>query len=212
MNTATQGAAANAQNIANIIGAPVGVILNGTEGLPRDVEEFLPKNATIKDALNEYTYRALNDKGPTLIVTHSAGNNDASKAMQLGSQLGNQYPNLSLLSLGSPISNSIMRSASTQTGVNYLGQINDWRDPVTNPTLWVTGSAALLAGGAAAGVALAPATGGGSLYAYFTSLIGGGIGGGIGVYGINNYHPLANYITKPATQSIMFDWLKNNPR
>ena len=132
--------------------------------------------------------------------------------MQLGAQLGNTYPNLSLMSLASPISDSVIKTASGNTGVNYLGQVNDWRDPVTNPTLWVIGAGAMLAGGAAAGVALAPATGGGSLYSYFTALIGGGIGGGIGVYGINNYHPLEQYITKPGAKSIMFDWQKSQQK
>lgn len=122
--------------------------------------------------------------------------------------MGYQYPNLSVVSLASPISSSVLNTAASKAGANYLGQVNDWRDPVTNPKLWVAGSAALLAGGAAAGVALAPATGGGSLYVYGVSLIGGGAI----VYGINNYHSLEKYMAKPAIQSIMFERLKNNPR
>ena len=212
MQTQPDDAIQNAQKVADVMRVPVGAIVNGTQGLPGDVDKFLPNNATLSDALNEYTYRTLNDKGPTLIITHSAGNNDATKAMQLGAQLGNTYPNLSLMSLASPISDSVIKTASGNTGVNYLGQVNDWRDPVTNPTLWVIGAGAMLAGGAAAGVALAPATGGGSLYSYFTALIGGGIGGGIGVYGINNYHPLEQYITKPGAKSIMFDWQKSQQK
>jgi filamentous hemagglutinin len=212
MKTQLEDAQRNARIVSDVMRAPVGAIVNGTQGFAGDVDKFLPNNATLSDALNEYTYRTLNDKGPTLIITHSAGNNDATKAMQLGAQLGNTYPNLSLMSLASPIPSSVIKTASGNTGVNYLGQINDWRDPVTNPTLWVIGTGAMLAGGAAAGVALAPATGGGSLYVYGSALMGGGLGGGAIVSGINYIHPFPQYIAKPATQSIMFDWLKNNPQ
>jgi filamentous hemagglutinin len=125
---------------------------------------------------------------------------------------GHTYENLSFVSLGSPVTNSVMKQSVTNAGANYLGQINDWRDPVTNPKLWVVGTGVALVGGAAAGVALAPATGGGSLYAYGAALMGGGLGGGSIVYGINNYHAFPQYIAKPQSQSIMFDWLKNNPQ
>lgn len=206
MQTKPEDALKNAQALSQIVKEPVGVIVNGTQGLPKDVEEYLPKAPNVKDALNEYTYQTLNKNSPSLVVLHSAGNEDAKKALQLGQQLGHQYSNLSFLSLASPNSDSVMRSTTTNTNANYLGQINDWRDPVTNPKLWVVGTGAALVGGAAAGVALAPVTGGGSLYGYFTALIGGGIGGGIGVYGIQNIHPLDNYLSKPQTQSIMFDW------
>ncbi len=210
MNTKPEDALKNAQTLSKVVGEPVGVIVNGTQGLGNDVQEYLPKAPSIKDALNEYTYQTLNKQGDKLVVMHSAGNEDANKALQLGQQLGHQYSNLSFVSLGSPVSNSIMRQNVTQTQAQYLGQVNDWRDPVTNPTLWVTGTAALLAGGAAAGFALAPATGGTSLYAYGSALMGGGLGGGLGggtiVYGINNYHPMDQYIAKPQAQSIMFNW------
>jgi filamentous hemagglutinin len=212
MKTTMSDAIQNAQKAEGVLRIPVGAIVNGTQGLGGDIDKFLPNNATLTDALNEYTYRTLNDKGPTLIVTHSAGNNDATKTMQLGTQLGNRYPNLSFLSLASPISSSVMQTAVSNVGASFLGQVNDWRDPVTSPKLWVLGTAGMLVGGAAAGVAFAPATGGGSLYSYFTALIGGGVGGGAGVYGIENIHPFANYIAKPTSQSIMFDWMKKNQK
>ena len=212
MQTKPEDALKNAQALSQIVKEPVGVIVNGTQGLPKDVEEYLPKAPTIKDALNEYTYQTLNKNSPSLVVLHSAGNEDAKKALQLGQQLGHQYSNLSFLSLASPNSDSVMRSTTTNTKSNYLGQVNDWRDPVTNPKLWVAGTGALAAGGLVGGVMLAPATGGGSLYGYFSALIGGGIGGGIGVNNLNTYHPLTNYIAKPQSQSIMFDWLKQNPK
>jgi filamentous hemagglutinin len=206
MQTKPEDALKNAQALSQIVKEPVGVIVNGTQGLPKDVEEYLPKAPNVKDALNEYTYQTLNKNSPSLVVLHSAGNEDAKKALQLGQQLGHQYSNLSFLSLASPNSDSVMRSTTTNTNANYLGQINDWRDPVTNPKLWVAGTGALAIGGLVGGVVLAPATGGGSLYAYGSALIGGGIGGGAIVTGINTIHPLDNYLAKPQTQSIMFDW------
>ena len=206
MQTKPEDALKNAQALSQIVKEAVGVIVNGTQGLPKDVEEYLPKAPSVKDALNEYTYQTLNKNSPSLVVLHSAGNEDAKKALQLGQQLGHQYSNLSFLSLASPNSDSVMRSTTTNTNANYLGQINDWRDPVTNPKLWVAGTGALAIGGLVGGVVLAPATGGGSLYAYGSALIGGGIGGGAIVTGINTIHPLDNYLAKPQTQSIMFDW------
>ncbi|PIT74197.1 hypothetical protein [Limnohabitans sp. G3-2] len=217
MQNKPETAAASAQALSKVLGGEnTGFILNSTQGLDKDVGEYLPNSLSKKDVLNEYTYRTLNAQGPTLVVTHSAGNEDARKALQAGALYGKAYENLSFVSLGSPVSNSIMRQSVSSAGAAYLGQVNDWRDPVTNPKLWVLGSGAALVGGAVAGVALAPTTGGGSLYTYGAALMGGGLGGGLGggaiVYGINYYHALEKYITKPQTQSIMFDWLKNNPQ
>jgi len=215
MDNTRQDAGASALALSKVLGGVnTGYINNGTEGLNGDVGEYLPNSLSKKDVLNEYTYRTLNAQGPTLVVTHSAGNEDARKALQAGAMYGKTYENLSFVSLGSPVSSSVMRQSATSGGANYLGQVNDWRDPVTNPKLWVLGTGVALVGGAAAGVVLAPTTGGGSLYAYGTALMGGGLGGGLGggaiVSGINNYHAFPQYITKPQSQSIMFDWLKNN--
>ena len=213
MQNKPETAAASAQALSQVLGGvSTGYIHNSTQGLDKDVGEYLPNSLSKKDVLNEYTYRTLNAQGPTLIAMHSAGNEDAKKALQAGAMYGKTYENLSFVSLGSPVSNSIMRQSVTAAGANYLGQVNDWRDPVTNPTAWVLGTGALAVGGLVGGVVLAPATGGGSLYAYGSALIGGGIGGGAIVTGINNIHPLTNYIAKPQSQSIMFDWLKNNPQ
>jgi filamentous hemagglutinin len=213
MDNTRQDAGGNALELSKTLGGVnTGYINNGTQGIDKDVGEYLPNSLSKKDVLNEYTYRTLNAQGPTLILTHSAGNEDAKKALQTGQMYGHQYENLSFVSLGSPVDNSVMRQSVTGSGANYLGQVNDWRDPVTNPKLWVLGTGAALVGGGALGVALAPVTGGGSLGVYFTSLIGGGIGGGIGVYGLKNYHGFPQYIAKPQSQSIMFDWLKKNPQ
>ena len=96
--------------------------------------------------------------------------------------------------------------------MNYLGQVNDWRDPVTHSKTWVVGTAALTVGGAVAGVALAPVTGGGSLSAYFMALASGGVGAGAGLFSIEIFHGLDKYLAKPKSQSILFEWLKANPQ
>ena len=205
----------SALEVGRTMQVPVGAIVNGTQGIPSDIDEFLPNDFKLRDALNDHTYRTLNNKGATLIIAHSAGNNDAVKAMELASAQGYQYGNLSFLSLGSPIAKSRIEAATTQAGVKFLGQVNDWRDPVTHSKSWVAGTAALAVGGAVAGVALAPVTGGGSLAAYFSALVAGGAGvvtgGGAGLFLIDQHHGLDKYIDKPQSQSIMFNWLKANP-
>ena len=200
MRTTPEDALKNAQAISQIVKEPVGVIVNGTQGLAKDVEEYLPKAPTLKDALNEYTYQTLNDKGPGLVVLHSAGNEDAKKALQLGEQLGHQYNNLSFLSLGSPVSGSMLKSTTNNTNANYLGQVNDWRDPVTyGKTAAALGGGSFLAGGALFVTGILTAN---PLLLYS----GGSMAAGAAGYGIQNIHPLDNYLAKPQTQSIMFDW------
>ena len=212
MQTTPEDALKNAQALSQLVKEPVGVIVNGTQGLPKDVEEYLPKAPSVKDALNEYTYQALNKKGDTLVVLHSAGNEDAKKALQLGQQLGHQYNNLSFMSLGSPVSNSTLQAATNNTKANYLGQVNDWRDPVTNPKLWVGGAAVGAVGGV--GYVSALVTGLTTGPIGWVGLIGGTSLVGVSAaakYGVDNIHPLDNYIAKPQSQSIKFDWLKQNP-
>lgn len=212
MKTTTQDAGASAQALGKALGGvSTGYINNGTEGLTGDVGEYLPNSLSKKDVLNEYTYRTLNAQGPTLVVTHSAGNEDARKALQAGAMYGKTYENLSFVSLGSPVSNSTMKNSVTGAGANYLGQVNDWRDPVTYSKLFLTSLGAVGAVGAGqsvlAGAAAGPfgwlAVGGG---AAVTGLLGAG------KYGVETYHPMQQYLAKPQSQSIMFDWLKNNPQ
>ena len=209
MNAPLKQSIKDAQILQALVGKPAGAIVQGTQGLPDGTHGSLLQVTMDADTLNEYTYRSLNDQGPTLIVTHSAGNNDAVKAMQLGKQLGHQYPNLSLLSLGSPLPDRKMKVASSDAGVNYLGQVNDWRDPVTHPKVWVLGAGVAVVGGLAAGIATAPATGGGLLYAFGSALFGGGVIGGAIVHGVDEYHAMEKYLTKPAAKSIMFDWINS---
>jgi filamentous hemagglutinin len=123
-----------------------------------------------KDVLNEYTYRTLNAQGPNLIALHSAGNEDARKALQAGALYGKTYENLSFVSLGSPVSNSIMRQSVTAAGANYLGQVTDWRDPVTYSKT-------------AGGVVIGSGVAGLSVGAWSGASYGAGIGAGLGPLG-----------------------------
>ena len=134
----SQDAEKSARQLSELLKQPAGYLNNGTEGLMGDVGEYLPTTLAMKDVLNEYTYRTLNTKTPILIVTHSAGNEDARKALSLGALYGHRYDNLSLISLGSPISASRMQEAAEKSGMHFLGQVNDWRDPVTYSKTFLT--------------------------------------------------------------------------
>ena len=215
MQTKPDDALKNAQALSQIMREPVGAIVNSTQGLGKDIEEYLPKAPSLKDALNEYTYQVLNAQGDKLVVLHSAGNEDAKKALQLGQSLGHQYGSLSFVSLGSPLSNSVMRHSVTQPGATYLGQVNDWRDPVTFSGLFLTsvgvsgavgalgtiGAAQAILVGAAAGPAGWMAIGGSATAAGLV---------GLGKLAVDAYHPLDNYITKPQAQSILFNWARKS--
>ena len=97
--------------------------------------------------LNEYTLRILNSKGPTLIATHSAGNEDLRKALLVGALYDHRYDNLSLLSIGSPVGDNALQAVASQSGARYLGQVNDWRDPITySKTAGVVSIASFLGG------------------------------------------------------------------
>lgn len=222
MDNTRQDAGVSAQTLSKLLGGvSTGYINNGTEGLNGDVGEYLPNSLSKKDVLNEYTYRTLNAQGPTLVVTHSAGNEDARKALQAGAMYGKTYENLSFVSLGSPVSSSVMRQSVTSGGANYLGQVNDWRDPVT----YSKTAGGVVIGSGVAGLGVGAWTGAsygagigaglGPLGAIAGGAVGGAVGavpGGLTLYGLKNYHPLQQYIAKPQSQSIMFDWLKNNPQ
>ena len=58
MQTMPDDALKNAQALSQIMREPVGAIVNSTQGLGKDIEEYLPKAPTLKDALNEYTDQA----------------------------------------------------------------------------------------------------------------------------------------------------------
>ncbi len=218
MDNSRPDAGASAQALSKVLGGvSTGYINNGTEGLIADGGEYLPNSLSKKDVLNEYTYRTLNAQGPTLIATHSAGNEDARKALQAGALYGRTYDNLSFVSLGSPVSNSVMKQSVSNAGANYLGQVNDWRDPVT----YSKTAGGVVIGSGLAGLGVGAWTGAsygagiGAGLGPLGAIAGGAVGavpGGLTLYGLQTYHPFQQYIAKPQSQSIMFDWLKNNPQ
>lgn len=210
MRTTPEDAAINAQALSKVLGGvSTGYINNGTDGLVGDVGEFLPNSLSKKDVLNEYTYRTLNAQGPTLIATHSAGNEDARKALQAGAMYGHSYDNLSFISMGSPVSSSVMQNSVTNAGATYLGQVSDWRDPVTySKTAATVGGGGFLAGGILFVTGIFTAN---PALLYTGGSMAAGAAGAAG-YGIQNIHPFQQYIAKPQSQSIMFDWLKSNPK
>jgi filamentous hemagglutinin len=224
MKNASQ--AASAQLLSKTLGGVnTGYINNGTEGLVGDVGEYLPNSVSKKDVLNEYTYRTLNAQGPTLIVMHSAGNEDAKKALQVGAMYGHTYDNLSFVSLGSPVGNNVMQQSVTGAGANYLGQVSDWKDPVTYSKTATTVTVGSFLAGAGTG-AVYVATYGATLlpvlgpFAPAVVLAGGAVGGAVGglvpaavgLTAMKYSHPFEKYIAKPQTQSMMLDWLKHNPQ
>lgn len=215
MNNGRSDADQSAIALSKVLGQRVGYINNGTEGLNGDVGEYLPDSVSKKDVLNEYTLRTLDSKGSTLVVLHSAGNEDARKALQVGALYGHQYDNLSFLSVGSPVSDSALKTAIGQGGAQYLGQVNDWRDPITySKAAEVVSVGSFLGGlgygevqGCAAGASGGPL---GCLFSGGTGAVVGGIPFVAGYLSLKYYHPFEQYIAKPQTQSIMFDWLTAN--
>ncbi len=202
----------SAQSLSKVLGEPAGYIYNATHGVAADTVEYLPEGLSLKDALNEQTYREINAKGPTLVVIHSAGNEDAKKALEVGAALGHSYDNLSVISVGSPVSAKTLQSATEQTGATFLGQVNDWKDPVTysktaaTSALGLTGTGGLI--GIQTGINISAPWGlaAGPLGGFAAGLIGGAVGGGSILLGIKTYHPFEQYLKKPQAQSIIFDW------
>ena len=209
MDNATPDAQASSQLIQNLLNRPVGSIINDTHGIANDTAEYLPNYLETKDILNEYTYRKLNAKGqPTLIVTHSAGNEDARKALKTGQLYGHQYPNLSFVTVGSPLSQKNMLSVIEHAGAHHIAHIGDWRDPVTYSKTYVGTLGAV--GAVGAGFAILHGATAGSILGPAGIVVGAGIGlGGIlwsGHTGVQHYHPFAAYLQKPELQQILHSW------
>jgi filamentous hemagglutinin len=213
MDNATPDAQASSQLLQNLLNRPVGNIINDTQGIANDIAEYLPNYLETKDILNEYTYRKLNAKGqPTLIVTHSAGNEDMYKALTAGSLYQHQYPNLSFITVGSPRPQKMLNNTITHAGAQHLAHIGDWRDPVTYAKTATITALGLTGGGAIAGIIKGMTVGvplgaaGGPLGVFATGLIGGAVGGGSTLYGVRYYHPFSAYMQKPELQQILQGW------
>ncbi len=190
VDNTTQQAWDSAQKIAAITQQDVGLIHNGTQGTAADIGEYLPESFTMKDALNEYTYRSINSQGPSLVVLHSAGNEDYYKAMRLGALQGYSYPHISVVSLGSPVGSNKLGKAIDSVQSKMIGQVNSLKDPVTYSKTYV--GAALIAGfsGGVYGCSVGP-----------LGCISGAVAGSAsvmvpGLYGIKSYHPVDSYLKR----------------
>jgi len=228
MDTAPSDAEQSAIALSKILGQPVGYIHNGTEGLLGDFGEYLPNSVSKREVLNEFTYRTLNSKGSTLIVLYSAGNEDARKALQFGALYGHRYDNLSFLSIASPVGDSSLKTTIGQGNAQYPGQVNDWRDPITySKTAGVVSIGSFL-GGLFGGLGYGAVQGctaganGGLWGCFFAGGAGAAAGVTIGAaaggipflaahLSVKRYHLFEQYIAKPQTQALLFDWLKANP-
>ena len=213
-NTSPQ-ALQSAYAISLLIHQPVGLIINSTDGIPGDTQEYLDSAFRMKDILNEYTYRKINNTADETItvVMYGAGNEDAKKALTLGKGEGYTYPNLQFVSVGSPISSSALEKTFHEAGASYIGQVNDWRDPVTYSKSTVIGALGVTAVGVYKGATIGASieVENGPLeaffYSWFCAVVGGGlggaVGGGVGLYGIQNYHPFRTYLQNPQVQEMI---------
>ena len=213
-NTSPQ-ALQSAHAISLLIHQPVGLIINSTDGIPGDTQEYLDSAFRMKDILNEYTYRKINNTADETItvVMYGAGNEDAKKALTLGKGEGYTYPNLQFVSVGSPISSSALEKTFHEAGASYIGQVNDWRDPVTYSKSTVIGALGVTAVGVYKGATIGASieVENGPLeaffYSWFCAVVGGGlggaVGGGVGLYGIQNYHPFRTYLQNPQVQEMI---------
>ena len=220
----------------------VGVFSNKTQGRVEDFKEYCAPLG-MKDVLNAYEYERISKmSGPEerhLIVAFSAGNEDAYKAMQvLNLEKRNLGGNIDFMSVGSPIGKEELSKAAEKVGGKLIGQYNNWKDPVTHPKTWITGTLALgvagLVGGTAAGtavVALLPESfaassavaASTSLGRYFSGLMkigtvgaglgaGLGAGGGVGWLNLNKYHSFEKYLERDVKgiQEALKDWKEKN--
>ena len=131
--TNTSKSLQNSKQIELITNKKTNLIHNNTNTLISDLAEYSAPLKT-KDILTAKIYSTIaKEDSNATIITHSAGNNDALKAMQIlaldQQNLNNQ---LNIISLGSPISRESLTNAGNKVGVNIINQYNHKNDPVTN--------------------------------------------------------------------------------
>ena len=182
MNNQLNDAQENVSLIESIRNEAVSLIHNPSHGLINDVLEYLGPY-TLKDALNAHFYEQLaKEPHKSHIVAFSAGNEDAYRAMTiLAKERRPLTPEkVHFISVGSPRSSQSLAKASTAAGVTFLGQHNDWRDPVTRPKTWI--SSTILAG---------PTAG---VFGALTGVIVGGIAAGTSGTSLLQYHSFKDYL------------------
>ncbi len=218
MDNNYQTALASAKLIQDLTGQDVGLIVNSTGGIGNDISEYLPTDLYLKDALNGEVYQQIanNSDGKNLVIMHSAGNNDAYQAAKI-LKLNNVNLNgkIDFISVGSPISTSSLRNALGEVGGSVIGGYNNILDPVTHSKTWAVGALTLAGAGASYGatVGIGTTSTGSGLESFFTGLIGGGIGGGIGLTSLKLQHPFETYFNKnfKGLASDIQQWTTQNP-
>lgn len=215
-------ALASAKLIKELTNQDVGLIVNSTAGSQsnqagylNDVSEYLPSTLYLKDALTGEVYQQIaansNSNTKSLIIMHSAGNEDARKSAEI-LKLNNVNLNnkIDFISVGSPISQAKLQNSLTPVGGNLIGQYNNILDPVTNSKTWAAlGVTSLGVGayyGATVGIGMT-ATGTG-LEAFGSGLVGGGAIVG----GIKFQHPFEKYFNKDFKnlKTDIKSWSENN--
>lgn len=108
----------------------VGLINNvtGKYSYASDYLEWKPNYLTTKDALNAYMLQKLSPD--TIVITHSAGNEDIFKANQVNALVGANTPYIHY-SVGSPTSATKLEISDNAVGATLKTQINHPNDPVT---------------------------------------------------------------------------------
>ncbi|RXI36862.1 hypothetical protein CRU99_13165 [Malaciobacter mytili] len=113
----------------------VGLINNETgkvTGVLNDAIEWLPNYLTTKDVLNAKKIQELSPN--TVVITHSAGNEDIYKANQINTLLGAKTKYY-LISAGSPKSKTKLEESTNKVGAKVITQINHPNDPIANGLL-----------------------------------------------------------------------------
>jgi len=99
----------------------------GSFGVVSDVGEWLPNYLTKKDVLNAYQLQQLAPN--SLVISHSAGNEDIYKA-NLVNSLVNARTSYYLLSVASPKSEEALKNSTAKVGAILVNQVNHPNDPV----------------------------------------------------------------------------------
>ena len=142
MNNDLDDAKYNAKLLSDVTQKqPINIMHNDTDGIVGDVKEYVINRLTTKDVIHAHTFTEIAQNGGGYFISFSAGNEDVFKALEVvdlqKQHLGNQ---IKFISVGSPVSQKKLKRISDKTGVEFVGQYNDWKDPVTNTKTWIAGT------------------------------------------------------------------------
>ena len=205
--------------ISETTNRPTGMIVNNT-GMVDDVLEYIPDDLALRDALNGEVYQQINqynleNNQRSLIITHSAGNNDIMKGNQALQLMDAKVSTIDVMNVASPISQSKMQRNFDQTGMDLIGRYNNWKDPVTNSKTWgvgIIGTGILAAKLSGSYIA---ANSGLQLMLNYTAGASAGIlaSSATGSLLLKYQHPYASYHNKDfeGLKTDISNWAKQNP-